>query len=54
MIINAIIFGVVVVFLWFGLKTLWAQGKVMRIIVICLSAPIMIWLFLLLVKIISG
>lgn len=54
MIINAVIFGLVVAVIWVGLKVLWSKGKIIRIIVVCLSAPILIWVLLLIVKIIGA
>ena len=54
MIVNAVIFGLVIVLLWFGLKILWAQGKAMRIVVVCLSAPILIFAVLVIFNMIGG
>lgn len=43
MLVNAILFGVIVALLWVGFKTLWSKGPLMRVIVLVLSAPILVF-----------
>lgn len=47
MFINAILFGIVIAFLWFGLKVLWTKGRAVRWLVVVLSLPILAFIGLL-------
>lgn len=53
MIINAVIFGLVAGLVIVGLKHLWKSGPVMRGIVSILAAPIVIFVFLVIWKMIT-
>lgn len=41
MMINIIIFGAVIGFLWFGLKAAWNTNKTMRALILVLALPIL-------------
>lgn len=49
MLLNAIIFGVLAGIFWVGFKLLWKKGPVMRAALVILSAPIFIFVSLVIV-----
>ncbi len=50
MLVNAILFGIFVAIFWVGIKSLWAKGTMMRVIVLGLSAPIFVFMGMLIME----